>query len=404
MAVEDFTTYTEVDPNSRLAKTATRVIWTDLTGDEDAFVYVDKGANYFADDFTHLITANNTALGHDVGVYCWVLTNVVDSVTNIYIANGDCLAVRLYGYSGAYSITLTEIVGGAIVTDAYSISLNTAYYLKIVRDESFGANGKLYCYIYSDTARTTPLATLSITLAAKRDFRYIHAANTGDSNRPASSSGYSENLELFTYAGTTPTVTILAMTDVAITTATGNGNISDIGGGAITAYGHCWKTKAQYDADGLLPTTSDSATTNTLPGAGPFASSLTSLAAETSYIIRAYAINSFGTSYSGEIGFATKESGGGQVFPTEAISRVTNLIHRYHRIRGEYTLEIAIGEVISDFGLPEWTSKPISAVIRELEQVGITPTEPTTYPCPHCTYVFSTLEALLSHIEEFHGG
>ncbi|GAG90428.1 unnamed protein product, partial [marine sediment metagenome] len=52
-------------------------------------------------------------------------------------------------------------------------------------------------------------------------------------------------------------------------------------------------------------------------------------------------------------------------FPSDAISRVSNLVHRYHRVRGEYTLEIALGEVISDFGIPTWMSKPVSAATPE---------------------------------------
>lgn len=49
---------------------------------------------------------------------------------------------------------------------------------------------------------------------------------------------------------------------------------------------------------------------------------------------------------------------GGSIFPTEAITRVTNIIHRYNREEGVYTLEMALGEVTSDFGLPEWLSRP----------------------------------------------
>ncbi len=52
---------------------------------------------------------------------------------------------------------------------------------------------------------------------------------------------------------------------------------------------------------------------------------------------------------------------GGAIFPTETITRVTNLIHRYNRKGGVYTLEMALGEVTSDFGLPQWLSKPMAS-------------------------------------------
>lgn len=51
---------------------------------------------------------------------------------------------------------------------------------------------------------------------------------------------------------------------------------------------------------------------------------------------------------------------GGGIFPSDAITRVTSLTHRYDR--GTYTLELNLGEVVSDFGLPEWDSKPRGAV------------------------------------------
>jgi len=50
------------------------------------------------------------------------------------------------------------------------------------------------------------------------------------------------------------------------------------------------------------------------------------------------------------------------VFPTNAITRVTNLIHRYNRKEGSYTLELALGEVTSDFGLPEWMARPQASI------------------------------------------
>ena len=55
-ALQNFTTFTEVDPNTRISKTATRVTWTDITKPEDAYVYKDMTADYFDGDFTHYLT------------------------------------------------------------------------------------------------------------------------------------------------------------------------------------------------------------------------------------------------------------------------------------------------------------------------------------------------------------
>lgn len=54
------------------------------------------------------------------------------------------------------------------------------------------------------------------------------------------------------------------------------------------------------------------------------------------------------------------------VYPSDAQTRVTSLIHRYDR--GTYTLELGLGEVIADFGLPEWDKEPRGAIQEEEEE------------------------------------
>jgi len=65
-------------------------------------------------------------------------------------------------------------------------------------------------------------------------------------------------------------------------------------------------------------------------------------------------------------------------FPVDTIVRATNLIHRYNRKEGTYTLEIALGEVTSDFGLPEWLSRPRASIPdtdkrRDIEEFAQSP-------------------------------
>lgn len=60
-----------------------------------------------------------------------------------------------------------------------------------------------------------------------------------------------------------------------------------------------------------------------------------------------------------------KDSGEVAVFPTDAITRVTNLVHHYNRKEGVFALVLSLGEVTSDFGLPQWLSKPMSAAPKE---------------------------------------
>jgi hypothetical protein len=91
----------------------------------------------------------------------------------------------------------------------------------------------------------------------------------------------------------TPTVTTQSATNVAQTSCTGNGNITDTGGVNCTRRGFCYKVGTSGD-----PTTSDSVAYDDGDfGTGAFTKSITGLTAGTSYRVRAYAINSAGTGY-----------------------------------------------------------------------------------------------------------
>lgn len=197
MAVEDLTTYTETDPNSRITVTSARSSWASLTKNEDAFVYKDKGVAHFSGDYEHLVTAYLDACDLNSLVLCWALTNLVDDLRGIDDGGGDehCVGLRSPS-SGNYEVKLYELYSGSLAGDAYVCSLDTAYYLKIKRDEGTGANGTLYCYIYSDSARTNLLDTLTLALNEKEDFRYIYVTQTYVDGAEDAQTAYSENLDL----------------------------------------------------------------------------------------------------------------------------------------------------------------------------------------------------------------
>ncbi len=75
----------------------------------------------------------------------------------------------------------------------------------------------------------------------------------------------------------------------------------------------------------------------------------------------------------------TENPPGQTIFPTQAITRVTNLIHRFNRTAGIYTLECALGEVTSDFGLPQWLSEPQPSVMK---RSAAAPVPPAGLPLP----------------------
>ena len=75
------------------------------------------------------------------------------------------------------------------------------------------------------------------------------------------------------------------------------------GGATVTERGICYATASN-------PTTSSSKVTSGT-GTGSFTANMTGLSANTTYYVRAYAINSQGTAYGSEVSFTTLTSGGG---------------------------------------------------------------------------------------------
>jgi hypothetical protein len=96
-----------------------------------------------------------------------------------------------------------------------------------------------------------------------------------------------------------PTLTTTSISSIDFTTAVSGGNISDQGSSSILSEGVCWNT-------GGNPTTMDSHTSDGTTF-GSFTSNLTGLVEGTTYFVRAYATNAYGTSYGNEVSFETQQ-------------------------------------------------------------------------------------------------
>ena len=96
-----------------------------------------------------------------------------------------------------------------------------------------------------------------------------------------------------------PTVTTTTISAITITSAISGGSVTSDGGG-LSAWGVCWSTSAN-------PTLANSFLQNNEISRG-FNSALSGLARNTTYYVRAYAINSAGTAYGNEVSFSTAKS------------------------------------------------------------------------------------------------
>jgi len=135
-----------------------------------------------------------------------------------------------------------------------------------------------------------PTFTSTLTGLSPNTTYYVRAYATNSAG-----TAYGVNLVSFTTSSVgLPTLSTNVATVLTSASATSGGNITSDGGYAITARGVCWSTTTK-------PTTALSTKTSNSTGTGVFTSSLTGLSANTTYYVRAYAVNSMGTSYGDEL-------------------------------------------------------------------------------------------------------
>ncbi len=121
---------------------------------------------------------------------------------------------------------------------------------------------------------------------------------TGTYNWTITDGGESNVLALSTHAPS----------EITAFTANAGGEIFTDGGSAVTARGVVWHTSENPTIAAYTGYTTDGG------GVGTFTSSLTGLAQNTTYYVRAYATNSNGTEYGANMEFATLESSFGVTF------------------------------------------------------------------------------------------
>lgn len=153
-----------------------------------------------------------------------------------------------------------------------------------------------------------------------------------------------------------PTVTTATVTGVTETTAQGGGDVTDDGGASVTEKGICWSTSPD-------PTTSDEKNTAGT-GTGSFTSAMTGLTCGTTYYVRAYAINSSGTSYGNQEEFTTNPC---LVAPTVTTAAITDITDNSAQGGGEVTDDG--GAAVTAKGVC-WSTSPNPTIADDLTNDG----------------------------------
>ena len=203
MPTEDFTTYTEADPNNHLSETSSRVTAAALIRNESAYVYKDFGADHF-DDFTHDFDMRCTAYSGDGAFF---MTHSVSNALADFLESGDGVGERVIGVSYYYDITSTQLriylwqYRAAVMTsDFYGpASLNVTYFIRMKKTGT-----SLVAGIYSTAALRNAgngtdgdLDNLAITISDDT-YRYCYGGQsvTSSWNPNSSMDAYVENLDL----------------------------------------------------------------------------------------------------------------------------------------------------------------------------------------------------------------
>ena len=128
---------------------------------------------------------------------------------------------------------------------------------------------------------------------------------------------------------TLPTVITASVTEITTNSAKGGGEVTNDGGAEVTERGICWSTNAN-------PSLNDSHVA-VGTGVGAFNATVSGLNENTTYHVRAYAINEKGTAYGLDVEFATLPSGGTAQLPTVVTNSVTGITAHTAVYGGEVT-------------------------------------------------------------------
>jgi uncharacterized protein (TIGR02145 family) len=155
-----------------------------------------------------------------------------------------------------------------------------------------------------------------------------------------------------------PSLAVLTSTSassIGSNSATSGGTISKDGGSYVISRGVVWSTSQS-------PTIESSSKTFDGSGIGSFTSSITGLASSTTYYIRAFAINSVGTSYGAQTSFTTSE-------PISTVTTATGRIWMDRNL-GASQVATSVTDVLAYGDLYQWGRRKDGHQLRASSTTG----------------------------------
>lgn len=267
---------------------------------------ISRGVCYSSTVATPTISDNKTNDGTGIGTFVSSLTGLATNTTyyiRAYATNG---AGTAYGDIKTFSTTTATIPTGITTTVASTITQTSASSGgNISNDGGTSITSRGVCWSNTTASPTisnsksidgtgvgTYLSNLSSLVPGTTYYVRAYATNSVGT-------AYGNTISFTTVAATIPQgIITTAISSITQTTANTGGSITSDGGSSITMKGVCWSSSIS------TPTISNS-NTNNGTGIVSFSSSLSSLTANTTYYVRAYALNSVGIAYGNTVTFTT---------------------------------------------------------------------------------------------------
>jgi len=194
-------------------------------------------------------------------------------------------------------------------------------------------------------------------IAELKDKQSQPQQSSTNTNRPTSTISETRVVDTRTSASSTlPKLSTNAVRNFAVTTAILGGNIINAGMPEYTERGVCYSTTQN-------PTTANNKIAISGTGTESFITPVTSLKANTTYYVRAYAINSVGTAYGAQVSFKTYTSGTQADSRTSASSTLPRITTNAVTI---FSISTAIlGGNIINTGTPAYTERGVVYAISQ---------------------------------------
>jgi len=266
--------------------------------------YTEKGVCYSTSENPTTSSNKVEVSGNETGAYTTTVTDLSSSTTYYVRAYAINAAGTAYGKQVSFK-TLDNSIPVLSTTEATSITTTSATLggnISNVGTPAYTERG--VCYSTSQNPTTsnnkktvsgsgTGSYTTSVTGLSANTTYYVRAYAINSAG-----TAYGDQVNFKTPDNSLPVLTTQQATDISTTSATLGGNISNAGTPAYTERGVCYSTSQN-------PTTSNSKKTVSGSGTGSYTTSVTGLSANTTYYVRAYAINSAGTAYGDQVSFTT---------------------------------------------------------------------------------------------------